>query len=813
MFKRLFIIPIFLFFVAQYVCAQKPMSDDDVVKYILVERTNGTSEQAILSALLRKGIPSNRIKTAVKEIEKLENSHTGFTGSLVDEEAEEMPTRLRSGDVALADSSSVDNETSKDMSASAVYGRDIFNNKMLTFAPAVNVPTPGNYILGAGDQVIIDVWGASQEIIDDYISPDGFLVVAGVGPLKLAGKSVEEANEFVKSRLGEVFNNSEIALSVGTMRSISIQVVGDVVAPGTYTVNALSTAFNALYAAGGISNIGTLRSIKVYRNSKLIADIDVYDYLFLGNSKGNVLLQDNDVISVGPYKSLVGIYGKVKRPMLYEMSEGETFSDLIKYVGGFTNDAYTENIRLVRKAGREYSMHTFSKNEFSSFVLNDGDYIFIDSIVPRYSNMVELDGAVFYPGHYELGKDVKTIKDLVNKAGGLLEEAFPGRAILQHCYYDGTREAQPVDLMGIMNGTVADIALQKNDVLFVPNAAKMRGKETITIGGEVRIPGKYVYAENLTVEDAVLMAGGFSLAASISKIDVYRRIYNPQATKAVENITEVYSLSVKEGLIVEEGTSFKLKPYDEIVVRRSPVFNNKQTVSVTGCVNFEGAYAIRNNNYRISDLIKDAQGFTESAYPAGTRLYRQMTPEELQNLQLILERERTRILEERLYEKNEYSLSLLDSIIGLKLGALSQYLVAINIEEAIANPGGEDDLLLKEGDILSVPEQVSTVKVSGEVFHPVTMSYNKGENKKYYIKRAGGYANNAKKRGAYVVYMNGSVKKLSRKSSDIKPGCEIIVPTKGPSRFSISELTSIATSTVSLAAVVTSLINNVNNSK
>ncbi len=805
MLKRL-VIPALLLFVVQIIVAQVNMSEDDVVKQILVERANGTSDQVILSGLLRKGVSQNCIKSAVKEIDKLNDTYS--VAKISDDEENGLTSRLRKvvpNDSVLNEESLMVNEADE-----VVFGRNIFNNKMLTFAPSVNVPTPTNYILGAGDQVIIDVWGASQEIIDDYISPDGFLVVEGVGPLKLAGKSVAEANEFVKSRLGDVYNNSEIALTVGTMRSINIQVVGDVVAPGTYTVSALSTAFNALYAAGGINNIGTLRSIKVYRNSKQVAEIDVYDYLFAGNSKGNILLQDNDVISVGSYKSIVNIQGRVKRPMMYEMSDGETFSTLLDFAGGFSNDAYSKNIRLVRKNGREYSIHTLSKEKFSSFELNDGDSIYVDSILPRYSNMAEITGAVFYPGLYELGKGVKTFKELIDVAGGLLEEAFLERAVLHHRNFDGTRYAESIDVKGIIAGTAPDFELQNNDLIFIPSVVQMRGKQSITINGEVRFPGKYIYAENLTVEDVILQAGGFTLSASISNIDVYRRLYDPSALEAVDEITKVYSLSVKDGFIIEEGTAFKLQPYDEIVVRKSPVYNNKETVQIKGCVNFAGNYAIKNNNYRLSDLVKEAKGFTGAAYPAGTRLYRKMTSEEMQNLQLVLERERVRVMEENLKseEDNRAKMALLDSILSMKLGTQSQYLVAIDIEEAIENPGSEADVLLKEGDLVVVPEYTGTVKVSGEVFHPVTMSYYKGENKKYYIKRAGGYANNAKKRGAYVVYMNGAVKKLSRRSSDIQPGCEIIIPSRGASRFTLSDITGIASSTLSMAAVVTTLINN-----
>ncbi len=805
MFKKIIFVCLFLS-TTQLICAQTAMSGDDVVKFILVERANNVSEQEVMTKLLRKGVSKNDIRNAFDEIKELEGSRNSISGLM--DNSTEVPTRMREESIMLQGSVQEDSVAVSDIIIkSNVFGRDIFNNKMLTFAPAINIPTPKNYILGPGDQVLIDVWGASQETIDDYISPDGYLVVSGVGPLKLAGKSVEEANEFVKNRLGEIYNNSEVSLSVGTMRSISIQVVGDVVVPGTYTVSALSTAFNALYAAGGVSNIGSLRSIKVYRNSKEIATIDVYTYLFSGNTKGNVILQDNDVISVGSYESLVNVQGKVKRPMMYEMKEGETLSKLLDYAGGFSNNAYTEKIRLVRKNGREYSMHTLTKENLSSFKLKDGDSLYVDSIAPRFSNMVEISGAVFYPGAYELGKDIKTFKELVNAAGGFHEAAFLERAVLQHRNFDGTREAQTVDVKGIMNGTSPDIVLKKNDLVFIPNSAQMRGSENIIVGGEVYFPGKYKYAENLTLEDAILQAGGFKKSASTINIDVVRRKFNPEATEAPDEIREIYTLSVKDGFVVGEGVGFLLKPYDEVYVRRSPVFNEKQTVKITGCVNFGGEYSIRNNNYRVSDLVRDANGFTVAAYPAGTRLYRKVTSDELAKIRIVLERERLRLLEESVKNEYEAPIAVLDSILDMKLGLESQYLVAFDIEEAVANPGGDDDILLKDGDVIVVPEYTGIVKVSGEVYNSVVMSYKKGENKSYYIKHAGGFSSNARKRGAYVVYMNGGVKKLSRMSSDIQPGCEIVVPTKSESRYKIENIMQIATSTLSTIALVTSIVN------
>ena len=690
-----------------------------------------------------------------------------------------------------------------------VYGRNLFNNELLTFEPAMNIPTPADYVLGAGDQVIIDIWGASQQSIDGEISPDGFVVVEEIGPIKLAGLTVAEANEYVKDMLGGDYNGSSITLSVGTTRSVKVEVVGDVVTPGSYTLSAFSTLFNVLYTAGGISDMGTLREINVFRGGKSVAKIDVYDYIINGNNDGNIRLQDNDLIVVGPYDAIVSVGGKVKRPMKYEMKDDETLSKLLTFAGNFTGDAFTKNVRVIRKSGREYSVHTVEKDAFASFKLFDGDSIFVDSIIPRFSNMVEVKGAVFHPGMYETGGNINTVLDLIDAADGLREDAFTARAVMHRRKPDRRLEVLAVNIEGIMDGTVPDVELRKEDVLFIPSVNDMRGEETLRINGEVNYPGVYEYAENTTIEDFVLQAGGLTNAASMVKVDVFRRIYDAKALAEQDTITKNFSFAIKDGFVVEGEPGFLLEPFDEVHVRKSPVNSVTMNVTVEGAVNFAGDYAMYSRNYRLSDLINAAGGLSEFAFPEGARLYRKMTDEERAQRESVMKLSQIQMYEESMRSESDYDITLADSLMNLKLELGDVYAVAINLEMAIENPGGVEDIVLRESDVLTVPQYTSTIKISGEVRYPITLNYKKGEKLSYYIKRAGGYTDRAKKSGVYAIYMNGGVSEISKRSSgDIKPGCEIVVPTKSAAKkLSTAEIVAIGSSTASIATMIVTMVN------
>lgn len=804
----------------QFVVAQS-MSDEQIIRFVITEQEKGVSQSAIAAKLIQKGVSPSRLAEIKSKYESGgsllgsadSSSSTVVSRSRVNKETYEDNSLGKSGESAdvsavVMNLDKVGITMSRQMENSRVFGRDLFNNEMLTFEPYLDIPTPSDYVLGAGDQVFVDVWGASQNLIESEISPDGTIIVEGVGPLHLAGKTVKEANEYLKSVLGKVYSESDVNLSVGKTRSIIVQVVGEVLLPGSYTMSSLSTAFNALYAAGGIIDFGTLRTINIFRNGKRVAEIDVYDYIFNGKIDGNIRLQDNDVISVGAYETIVNIQGKIKRPRMYEMKKGETLSDLVKYSGGFTGDAYSEKLRVVRKSGREYSLFTVDRMEMGNFALCDGDSVYIDSVIPRFSNMVEISGAVFFPGQYQFGDDINSVSKLVEAAGGLREDAFLTRAVLHHRNPDNTIEAKSIDLNGIVNGTASDVELRNNDVLFVPSSSEMRGKLTIKVGGEVNYPGEYKFAENTTIEDIILQAGGLTRAASTSKVDVFRQLHDPSALEESDITAETFCFEIKNGFVMDGEDGFVLKPFDEVYVRRSPHHREIQNVKIDGAVNFAGEYALASKEFRLSDLVKAAGGLANQAYVKGAYLFREITEEEMIQRDLLQTLSHVELYEEILRSEKSANMAILDSLYKAKISASNMYPVAIDLEKAMKEPGGEYDMILRAGDVVTVPEYTSTVKIRGEVKYPTSVNWQKGKSLGYYIDHAGGFGNMAKKRGVYVINMNGTVEKISKYSKKaIQPGCEIVVPRKAARRMSTSEIMAIGTSSISLATMIVTLVN------
>lgn len=837
MIKKIFFV-VALSFSFQWVTAQT-VSDEQVVKMIMTEKGRGATETEIARKLLQSGATpaqirrikekyeqeqkglgavdltgkeekdKSRLRTDKNKNESEKEPKGNFVVSKEEEKTKKQQEEEIQKNMAFLDLDSVVHYKEMLKEPIGVFGRNLFNNELLTFEPAMNIPVPADYVLGAGDQVIIDVWGASQMTFDNVISPDGFIVVEGAGRVKLSGLTVADADKFVNKILGEYYNGSSISLTVGETRNVKVDIVGEVVTPGSYTLSAFSTLFNALYMAGGISELGTLREINVYRNGKSVSKIDVYDYIINGNNVGNIRLQDNDLIVVGPYNAIVNIQGKVKRPMMYEMKKDESLANLLSYTGGLTGDAYDKNIRVIRKSGREYSIHTVEKTNFGAFNLADGDSIYVDSIIPRFSNMVEIKGAVFHPGMYQVDGKIRTVLDLIEAADGLREDAFIVRAVMHRRKADRRLEVLSLDIEGMMNGTSPDVELRKEDVLFIPSITEMRGQETLKISGEVNFPGVYEFAEHTTLEDFVLQAGGLTNIASTSKIDVYRRLYDPKSLEASDTLTEVYSFALKDGFVIDGTPGFELFPFDEVHVRKSPVNNLIQSVSVKGAVNFEGGFAMHDHNYRLSDLMRDAGGFSSSAYPQGARLYRKMSDEEKKQRENMIRQSQKQIYEDALSSDKTFDMSISDSLINLNATIDDVYLLDIDLVRAVDEPGSENDIVLREGDILTVPEYDATVKISGEVRYPISVTYKEGKKLSYYVKHAGGYADRAKKSGVYAIYMNGGVKKISKFSSkDIQPGMEIVVPAKNlRKKLTTAEIVTIGSSAVSIATMVVSIVN------
>ena len=841
--------------------AQSSMTDDQVIKFVIKEQKAGTSQQEIAVKLMEHGVTPEQIKRVQKKAERLKKeqglgavagknsddenqgrrrrnngqdktsqkikdekkSRRLLTADEVEKRDEEDARQIRGQlDEFMPDSFDIyDREVirkylnAKDEyeknSKKKIFGHSLFQNEELTFEPAMNLATPQNYVLGPGDVLFIDVYGASQKSEEVTVSPDGYVVIEDFGPIQVSGLTVEQASARVRSQLGARYSSSKIRLSLGQTRTITVNVMGEVKTPGSYTLSAFATVFHALYMAGGPNEIGTLRNIKVYRNNRLVTTVDVYDYILNGKLSGNIRLADNDVSTVGTYDCLVNITGKVKRPMYYEMKRNESMKTLITYAGDFASDAYRKSVRVVRKEGSRYSVYNVGEFEQSSFRLTDGDSVSVDSVLKRYSNMVEVKGAVFRPGMYQIGGQINSVKSLLEQTDGVTEDAFTAHAVMHRMRPDRTLEVIPVDIEGIMNGMVSDIPLQNEDVLFVPTRQDVHEEQTITIHGEVQYPGVYMYAANETLEDFVLQAGGLKETASMVNVFVSRRIVNPKATTADSIIGQSFNFALKDGFVIDGEPGFVLQPFDEVFVRKSPGYNAQQNVLVEGEVQFVGFYSLTKQSERLSDLVAKAGGVTSFAYVEGARLERKLNDAERMRYEESVKMQRMQNEQAMMEQALKSGRSVSEIQAGMtasqeKLQIPDTYPVGIHLDKALANPGSDYDLVLREGDRLIVPSYTNTVKINGEVMYPNTVSYQEGKPVSYYINMAGGYSNKAKKRKTYIIYMNGDVAKVGC-NTKVRPGCEIVVPQKATHRMTTAEIITVGTGIASIATMIATLAN------
>lgn len=825
--------------------AQSGMTDNQIVDYVVEQNAKGVSRQKIVTQLMQRGVTIDQLRRIQKKYKKqIENGALGAED--ITAGSKESKTRLRESNVKMRENQKAKDKKNasqfrlkdtkkknqiqkhtydeddadfmemdeavdflmpdslkyseyytlkdKEKNKRKIFGHDVFNNENLTFESSMNLATPQNYRLGAGDEVNIDIWGASQESVSETISPDGTITIEGIGLIQLGGLSVSQAKAKLRRELGPRYQDSKIELSLGQTRTITVSVMGEVQVPGTYTMSAFATVYNALYMAGGPNDIGTLRNVKVFRNGRQISTVDVYDFLLNGKLTGDVRLQDNDVITVSPYEALVNITGKVKRPMFYEMRKTESAATLVRYAGGFTGDAYTKAIRINRKAGQQYSVFSVGEFDMNGFKLMDEDSVSVDSTLNRYQNMVEIKGAIFRPGMYQVGGQITTVKALVEAADGLKENAIGNHAVMHRMKADRSLEIKSIDIVGILEGTAADVELKNEDVIYIASREEEKLDQTVTIHGEVNYPGVYRFASNETVEDLVLQAGGLTNAASLTKVDVARRIIDPNATEASDTLAFTYSFSLNPDFTIPQGEKqFVLQPYDEVYIRRSPKYNEQQNVTIEGEVQFRGNYTLTSSNQRLSEIIKQAGGLTKRAYPQGAKLLRQMTQEEREMLETMLQTA----------QRNSGS----DSIDVRKLRTLTTFPVAIELDKAMANPGSDDDPYLREGDRIVVPRFTSTVSINGEVLYPNTVRYKAGEDADYYIDLAGGTTSTGKKSRTIIIYMNGMVAKADRKHKPA-PGCQIVVPTKRRARaMGIAEWLTIGSSTASIATMIATIAN------
>ena len=783
--------------------AQSSMTDQQVLEYVKQGMSEGKDQRQMATELARRGVTREQAERVKKLYEQEQGVSTSkMSGTELNEARLREATQEESTTSVLENPQPDSRELAQE---NQVFGRNIFNTRNLTFEPSVNIATPPNYRLGPGDEVIIDIWGTSQNTIRQQISPDGTINIEKIGPVSLSGMTVSEANGYLKRVLGKTYSGLdapdgtlEIRLTLGNTRTIQINVMGEVVQPGTYALSSFSTVFHALYRAGGVSDIGSLRNVQVTRNGKTVAKVDVYDFIMKGKTQDDIRLQEGDVIIVPAYEALVQISGNVKRPMKFEMKKNETLATLISYAGGFSADAYTRSLRVVRQNGEEYEINTVKEIDYSAYPMRNGDVVTAEAILNRFTNKLEVRGAVYRPGIYQLNGEINTVRALVNEAKGLTGDAFTNRAVLQREREDLTTEIISVDVRSIMAGTSPDIPLQKNDILYIPSIHDLEDRGDVAIFGEVAKPDSYSYSDNMTLEDLIIRAGGLRESASTVRVDVSRRIKDPKSTVSTDSIGQMFTFALKDGFVIDGEQGFTLQPYDQVFVRRSPGYQAQQNVRVTGEVIFGGTYAMTTTEERLSDLVKKAGGATPKAYLRGAKLIRVANDEEKKRMRDVIN-----------LMNRQFGEAMMDSL-GIRVE--DTFSVGIDLEKAVANPGSEYDLVLREGDVLSVPKLNNTVKVNGAVMMPNTVGYLSDKNANYYLDQAGGYALNAKKSKKFVIYMNGQVARIKGRSKDkIEPGCEIIVPSKKNKRVNVGEILGYASSFGSLATMFATISNLIKN--
>ena len=796
--QKLFGILLFCLMLGSGSLMAQSMSDSQVLEYVKDGIRQGKEQKQLASELARKGVTKEQAMRVKQLYEQQNNVNTSkSTGTDINESRLREETKENTSDMLE------DHPTTQDLArGDQVFGRNIFNTRNLTFEPSVNLATPSNYRLGPGDEVIIDIWGASQNTIRQQISPEGTINISKIGPVNLSGMTVSAANDYLKAALNKIYNGlnnttdptSDIRLTLGNIRTIQINVMGEVVQPGTYALSSFSTVFHALYRAGGVSDIGSLRNVQLVRNGKNIATIDIYEFIMKGNTQDDIRLQEGDVVIVPAYDVLVKISGKVKRPMRFEMKKGESLSTLITYAGGFDADAYTRSLRVVRQNGEEYEVNTVKDMDYSIYKMRNGDVVTAEAILNRFTNKLEIRGAVYRPGIYQLSGKLNTIRELVNEAQGLTGDAFLNRAVLYRQREDLTSEVVPVDIRSIMDGTSPNLALMKNDILYIPSIHDLEDRGNVTVHGEVAHPDSYPYADNMTLEDLIIQAGGLREAASTVRIDVSRRIKNPRSTADNDTIGQMYSFSLKDGFVIDGQPGFILQPYDQVYVRRSPGYQAQQNVAIEGEILFGGNYAMTSREERLSDLVNKAGGPTSYAYLRGAKLTRVANASEKKRMSDVV-----RLMQRQLGE------AMIDSL-GIRVE--DTFTVGIDLEKALSNPKGNADLVLREGDVISIPKNNNTVTINGAVMVPNTVSYMQGKDVDYYLNQAGGYSDNAKKSKKFIVYMNGQVTKVKGSGKkQIEPGCEIIVPSKAKKKTNIGNILGYATTFSTLGMMVASIAN------
>jgi len=794
------------------------LSDDQVRAFMRQAEASGMGDAQLEQIAQARGMRADEIKKLRERVDKLkkDDKKQAFQSDpnkvQPKDETGGREMNFEQDSIAVEKNPETEAEKAFNELRSKIFGADLFKNSKLTFEPNLSIATPKNYVIGPNDELLIDIYGNSEASYNLKVSPEGIINVEYVGIIPVAGLTIEAATSRIRSRLSTVYSglrngSTNLNIAVGNIRSIKVILTGEIVKPGTYTLPSLANVFNALYSSGGPTENGSFRSIELIRGGKKIANLDIYDFLMKGEMSDNLRLQDQDIIRVPVYQSRIEIVGEVKRPGIFELRTGESFKDLLSFAGDFTENAFRSRVKVLKNTEIERKIADISSDKFSEYKPNTGDKYFVDRVLERFVNRVTIEGAVFRPGAYELEQGL-TLSQLVRKAEGLKEDAFRQRAYITRLKPDNQTELISIDLAGILNGSVKDISLLREDIVSVSSIFDLKEEYKVSIDGEVREPGTFEYAEKMTLEELVLKAGGFTEAATAQRVEISRRVKNSNLTAANAITAQVFQIDIDKNLNFSKP-KFELQPFDIISVRSSIGYEVQRQVKVEGEVLYPGMYTIISKDERVSDLLRRAGGLTALGYAKGASLKRE-GPKKTDGKNAIdqNEEEQNKIAKLQRLQEN------VKDTIGTKVQEeiLKNVYVGIELDKILENPGTQADLILEEGDVLRIPKQLQTVKVNGEVLYPVTTIFSQGRGFKHYISQGGGFSNKSLKRRSYVIYANGSVKSTSKmfffnNYPVIEPGAELFVPQKEDKRpLSAGEIVGISSGLASLAVIILNLV-------
>ena len=820
------------------------LSDDQIEELVKRAQDAGLSSTDFLMMAQMRGMPSGEVEKLRSRIEGLSTGSSKSRSTNVSKRAAREQIDLNDITRGLMVTQELMEEEKADAS---LFGSDLFfqKNRKLSFEPSLNQATPKNYILGPGDLIYVDIYGESEKYYEATVNPEGSILLDNIGLIAVSGKTIEAAEGIIKNRVANFYTGLSganpqtfLQVTLGNVKTIKVHILNEVRLPGTFTLSAFSTVFNALYAAGGPSDKGTLRAIQLIRNNKKIAEIDVYDLLINGTANLDVQLQDQDVILVNPYLARVKVMGEVKRPLVFEVTPEDNLEDVLRFAGGFTDLAFKDRISISRITGNQRSISDVYSNQLGLFNLKGGDEISVYRIIDRYSNRIQIKGAVFRPGIFSLTEGL-TLTQLIKNADGLKGDAYTQRASILRTKGDLSSEVLEVNLQAVLEGRQADVVLQREDVIRISSIYDVQNERYIQILGEVKRPGTYPYAAGMTPEELILIAGGLQESANIKDIEIARRLEDSDSG----TLSDIITTSINPDLSFNP-TAISLAPFDQVIVRKRANFTMQRLVSVEGQVNSPGIFAIQTSVDRISDLIKRAGGVNQFAYTKGATLIRKTEffnteseqvrrQKNLEALRVLLKDNPTkpeaqeelfiRLFRDLPQEKvaktdstaNNAKRESLDQIAaetpGLAVKFKETEAVAINLEKILANPGSEEDLVLEEGDILNVPKLLQTVRMRGDVVYPTTLRHEQGRGLQFYINGAGGFDRRANRKQTYVVYANGAVKRTKglfgvRNYPVVEPGAEVIIPSKGPKLpLRLGDLVGVTTGLATLALVLSQI--------